>query len=160
MGATMYGAAISGNGVPATGYGGCNGDDVIFVSYDVSYYKMVSVKLADAKASATPSGQTKYIKAGANTIQLDRETVCKMWNGDGYANTNTNPPSAYQLKGVKASNCKEKETTSDNDTDTDTDTAGCSQATMYGAAISGNGVPATGYGGCNGDDVIFVSYDV
>jgi len=94
--ATLYGNFVNSE-YRVTGYPGCAPGLHILVHHDHLYYKMVGIHIHDAKASQTPVGQGKYIKAAKGSISLNKETVCKMFKGEGYA-TKTQIRGMYALK--------------------------------------------------------------
>jgi len=59
---------------------------------------MVGINIKDAKASSTPKAIAKYVTAGKNSVKLNKENVCKMFNGEGFKNKVYD----YQAKDVTA----------------------------------------------------------
>jgi hypothetical protein len=83
------------------GYSGCEPGLHILIKHDKKHYKMVGVKIKDAKASSNPPGIAKYVTAAKGSISLNKDTVCKMFKGEGYKTKVYD----YELKGVTVSGC-------------------------------------------------------
>ena len=105
--ATMYGQHLNGE-YTVVGRPHCSDPNLhIFVTHDDKYYKMTAVSLANAKASAKPSTPVdKYIESAPNSIKVnDGDTLCKMWDGDGYGTKTSTNGDGYELKDVIVSGC-------------------------------------------------------
>jgi len=79
----------------------------IFGHFDVNAFKMVGVKTAALKGSATPHGEGRRFSAKNGQIMINKFTVCKMWKGKGYnaLQWRKMKNNDYRLKAVKVSNC-------------------------------------------------------
>jgi hypothetical protein len=96
---TMYGSHVK-TDPNRVGYTGCQAGLNILVTYNAPFYKMVGVKLEDAKASSTPPGIAKYVEAAKGSISLNKDTVCKMFKGEGYTSKGGH---IYKLKDATVS---------------------------------------------------------
>merc|ERR1712139_44078 len=139
--ATMYGGALLNEAPNLVSYTGCKPDFHVLVTYDDRFYKMVGVDIDEAKRYSTPGGTAKYVQVAKDSIILNKDSVCKMFNGNGYGTKTT---TGYYLKDAVVTGCG---------------APGCRiTGTMHGGAVEGNKA-AQGFDGCNAGEVIFVTYD-
>jgi len=105
--ATLHGPKVNALYPNLVAYSECIKGLHIFGHFDVNAFKMVGVKTAALKGSATPHGEGRRFSAKNGQIMINKFTVCKMWKGKGYnaLQWRKMKNNDYRLKAVKVSNC-------------------------------------------------------